>query len=113
MEIRNGEHDGRLHRLVTVGEAGGQMKLRVREWFLSLDKGGQALVAAGVVAGTATLGTGFFAATGGIIGASVSRPPAPTATVTVTATATVTATVTATATPQITIINVAPSQGPR
>jgi len=85
---------------------------RVRKWFLSLDKGGQALVAAGAVAAIAALGTAFLTATGGIISASVSRPPAPTATVTVTAPATVAATATVTATPQITIINVAPSQGP-
>lgn len=86
---------------------------RVRKWFLSLDNGGQAIVAAGFVTAIAALGTAFFTATGGIISASVSRQPAPTATATVTATTTVTSTVTATATPQITIINVAPSQGPR
>jgi hypothetical protein len=84
---------------------------RAREWFLSLEKGGQSVVAAAGVAAIATAFTAVFTFMGSISSAAISRPPAPTATVTVTATTTATTTVTAT--PQITIINsVVPVPGP-
>jgi hypothetical protein len=80
---------------------------RAREWFLSLEKGGQSVVAGAGVAAIGATVAAAFTFMGSITSAAISRPPAPSATVTVTATATVTAT------PQITIINnVVPAPAP-